>query len=58
MIYGIDELLWKDEPNITVYAKSRLLDGQAVTFHLYRNGEQMDIVIHPEDTGWPTETAQ
>ncbi len=58
VIYGMDELVWKDEPNIAVYARSRLLDGQAVTFHLYRNGEQMDIVIHPEDTGWPTETAQ
>ena len=57
MIYGIDELLWKDEPNITVYAKSRLLDGQAVTVRICRNGEKMDIVIRPEDTGWPTEAA-
>ena len=22
-----------------------------------RNGEKMDIVIRPEDTGWPTEAA-
>ena len=57
VIYGIDELLWKDEPNITVYAKSRLLDGQAVTVRICRNGEKMDIVIRPEDTGWPTEAA-
>ncbi|MCR4884466.1 MAG: Ig-like domain-containing protein [Clostridiales bacterium] len=53
LIVGIDEIRWKDEPCCVAYAYSRLVDGQAVTFHIIRNGEKMDIVIRPEDTeGW------
>ena len=43
LIYGIDDMLWKDEPNMSSIAKAKMYDGETVTLHIMRNKMKKDI---------------
>lgn len=43
VIYGIDDMLWKDEPNLVEIAKAKMYDGETVTLHIMRNNMKKDL---------------
>lgn len=45
IIYGIDELYWKDEPFCIEYGKARLAEGKTIVIHVLRAGEKIDLEI-------------
>ncbi len=48
VIYGIDEMLWTDEPELIDIAKARMYEGKTVTYHIIRNGTEKDFEMKLE----------
>ena len=45
VIYGADELWWKDEPYFFEIVKARMFDGATVVLHVMRYGDTVDIPV-------------
>ena len=45
LIYGIDGVLWTDDPRILTKAEARYMQGETVTLMIERNGETIEIQL-------------
>ena len=45
VIYGVDDVLWADDPYVIERAKARLAKGETCVFHVWRGDESVDISV-------------
>ena len=48
VIYGIDDMLWTEEPEMIDIAKAKMYDGATVIYHVIRNGMEKDLEMKME----------
>ena len=57
VIYGVDEMSWKNEPFCIDYGMARLAEDKPVTFHVVRGGEYVDVTFTSDGESTMTEAS-